>query len=258
MEFENINFKSKFEEFIFYFDVIAHEFGEENFIERYKHFNELVTPLENEINETILNLNSKEHISFYLDKLTSELLGRISLYFWKFDSLKKETESEKSTENNYKIRVFYLSLSSVKMVLDTLKRKFYLNNLDFEKVATQIISNKEFNKINELLYPKNNNTQNAELLEPEPPINNEPEPPNGKLTAGQKYYLLEKLGLFENGILKGDKVIIADKQMIVAKLLGVHIRTARAFMNGDEKYINDPNKKNEIDKLLKKITKSKD
>ncbi len=169
MEFENINFKSKFEEFIFYFDVIAHEFGEENFIERYKHFNELVTPIESEINETILNLNSKEHISFYLDKLTSELLGRISLYFWKFERLKKETESEKSTENNYKIQVFYLSLSSVKMVLDTLKRKFYLNNLDFEKVATQIISNKEFNTINEYFYPKNNNTQNAELLEPEPP-----------------------------------------------------------------------------------------
>jgi hypothetical protein len=169
MELENIYFKTKFEEFIFYFDVIAHEFGEENFIERYKHFNELVTPLENEINETILNLNSKEHISFYLDKLTSELLGRISLYIWKFESLKKETESEKSTENDYKIRVFYLSLSSVTMVLDTLKRKFYLNNLDFEKVATQIISIREFNTINEFLYPNNNNTQNAVLLEPEPP-----------------------------------------------------------------------------------------
>jgi hypothetical protein len=170
MELENIYFKTKFEEFIFYFDVIAHEFGEENFIERYKHFNELVTPLENEINETILNLNSKEHISFYLDKLTSELLGRISLYFFRFEGLKKEVESEKSTENEYKIHVFYLSLSSIKMVLDTLKRKFYLNNLDFEKVATQIISISEFNTINEFLYPNNNNTQNAVLLEPEPPI----------------------------------------------------------------------------------------
>lgn len=169
MELENIYFKTKFEEFIFYFDVIAHEFGEENFIERYKHFNELVTPLENEINETILNLNSKEHISFYLDKLTSELLGRISLYIWKFESLKKETESEKSTGNEYKIHVFHLSIFSVTMVLDTLKRKFYLNNLDFEKVATQIISIREFNTINEFLYPNNNNTQNAVLLDPELP-----------------------------------------------------------------------------------------
>jgi hypothetical protein len=164
MELENIYFKTKFEEFIFYFDVIAHEYSHES----YEHLKVLVLPIEDEMNETILNLNSKEHISFYLDKLTSELLGRLSQYILRFEGVKNE--SEKSTGNEYKIHVFHLSIFSVTMVLDTLKRKFYLNNLDFEKVATQIISIREFNTINEFLYPNNNNTQNAVLLEPEPPI----------------------------------------------------------------------------------------
>jgi hypothetical protein len=85
----------------------------------------------------------------------------------------------------------------------------------------------------------------------------EPEPPIGKITAGQKYYLLEKLGLFDNGLLKGNKIKIEDKQSLVSKLLDINIRTARAFMNNDEKYIFDPNKKKDIDNLLKKITNSK-
>lgn len=85
----------------------------------------------------------------------------------------------------------------------------------------------------------------------------EPEPPIGKITAGQKYFLLKELGFFETKFFKGFDVKIEDRQKIVAKLLSVEIRTARAFMNDDEKYMYDPEKKKEIEKLLKDITKSK-
>lgn len=251
MELENIYFKTKFEEFIFYFDVIAHEYSHES----YEHLKVLVLPIEDEMNETILNLNSKEHISFYLDKLTSELLGRLSQYILRFEGVKNE--SEKSTENEYKIYMFHLSLISVKMVLDTLKRKFYLNNLDFEKVATQIISIREFNTINEFLYPNNNNTQNAVLLEPEPPIEIEPKTSKRKYTAGQKYILLEKLGFFETDVFKGFQIKNKDRQLLLSKLLGVDIRTARGFINKDEKYLPDPENKRIVEKLFNEITKKK-
>lgn len=251
MELENIYFKTKFEEFIFYFDVIAHEYSHEI----YEHLKVLVLPIEDEMNETILNLNSKEHISFYLDKLTSELLGRLSQYILRFEGVKNE--SEKSTGNEYKIHVFFLCIFSVTMVLDTLKRKFYLNNLDFEKVATQIISIREFNTINEFLYPNNNNTQNAILLEPEPPKENEPETPKGKYTAGQKYILLQKLGFFETDVFKGFEIKNEDRQRLLSKLLGVNIRTARGFINEDEKYLPDPENKRIVEKLFNEITKKK-
>ncbi len=110
-------------------------------------------------------------------------------------------------------------------------------------------------KSNQNLMVNNSNNTQTELISPNETT--EPEPPIGKITAGQKYYLLEKLGLFDNGLLKGNMIKIEDKQLLVSKLLGVNIRTARAFMNNDEKYIFDPNKKNEIDNLLKKIINSK-
>lgn len=128
---------------------------------------------------------------------------------------------------------FYLTLNelNIDLKLDS-NSKFYFHDLSF--------------MVNERILPEMKLT---ETIEPEPPI--------GKITAGQKYYLLEKLGLFDNGLLKGNMIKIEDKQLLVSKLLGVNIRTARAFMNNDEKYIFDPNKKNEIDNLLKKITNSK-
>ncbi len=128
---------------------------------------------------------------------------------------------------------FYLTLKelNIDLKLDS-KSKFYFHDLS--------------NLVNDRILPE---MKVPETIEPEPPI--------GKITAGQKYYLLEKLGLFDNGLLKGNMIKIEDKQLLVSKLLGVNIRTARAFMNNDEKYIFDPNKKNEIDNLLKKITNSK-
>jgi len=213
------------------------------------------TILQNELYEIGFKINKIHHKSLDYDKpktnptVFTTKYGAMAIFeLYYFNQVKKVSIMLYNELTEYTLK--YGFNKAIRSLLNTKYNE--INDFkDYQCLNEMIEFKTVINLVNDLL---NNNDDKTEPIAPE---TIEPEPPIGKITAGQKYYLLEKLGLFENGLLQGNKIKIEDKQLLVSKLLGVNIRTARAFFNKDEKYIFDPNKKNEIDNLLKKIPKNK-
>jgi hypothetical protein len=97
-----------------------------------------------------------------------------------------------------------------------------------------------------LLIPEYNSTDKEEKIK-------ENEEDHTKFSTLQKLHLLNEIGFLDLPCFKGN-VAQTTKHKILAKLLGCHTRTAKGFLNGEEKYTP---KSDAIEKVNKFITDNK-
>lgn len=162
-------FNTKFDEFIYYYDLINLSLEKNVSNYSYKSILALIEPLETEIDKTMLNTNSVEQTNIYLENLASTFLKKVSYSCELIDKKNNDTLTETAY---YAWLQFNISLSTTSTFINILKRKFYLNNLDFELIANEILGTKSFEKSNNYFSLVNlkRNTKDIETKEPEPPI----------------------------------------------------------------------------------------
>jgi hypothetical protein len=162
-------FNTKFDEFIYYYDLINLSLEKNVSNDSYESILALIEPLETEIDKTMLNTNSVEQTNIYLENLASTFLKKVSYSCELIDKKNHDTITETS---DYVWQQFMISLNITNTFIGILKRKFYLNNLDFELIANEILGAKSFEKPNKYFNLGNliRNTKDIEIKEPEPPI----------------------------------------------------------------------------------------
>jgi hypothetical protein len=161
-------FNTKFDEFIYYYDLINLSLEKNVSNDSYESILALIEPLETEIDKTMLNTNSVEQTNIYLENLASTFLKKVSYSCELIDKKNHDTLTETS---DYVWQQFMISLNITSTFIGILKRKFYLNNLDFELIANEILGAKSFEKPNKYFNLGNliRNTKDIEIKEPEPP-----------------------------------------------------------------------------------------
>lgn len=204
--------------------------------------NELLTfdiiSLENEIINNLTNQSiSIDSRRLYYNKYVYDFLGCLTMFVFNGCIIDKRSEKNAIRRDN-ETGEFYELKSVSENELNAIQKKEYKN---FKK------------KLVGLMSEINNIMDRVELVVEVEFANLLSRKNGNKFHNNQRYYLLESIGLLSCDLLKGGRISQGSKYELIATILDIDVRTAKGFLNCEEKYYPNDKSKEIVKTYLKDL-----
>jgi hypothetical protein len=207
---------------------------------------------QNELIELGIKIKKIHHSSFDYDKpktnpiVISTKYGAMAIFEPYYFKQVKEVSIMLYNE----LTEYTLKYGFNKAIISLLNTKYNeINDFEEYQCLNEIDEFKTVKKfIDEIL---NSNNEQPEPIAPEPLD-------NYGITAKQRFFLLDKIGIRETELFKGTGISQNAKHKLLAKILSCDVRTAKGMFNKETTYQMSIDNQNDIEKMYNKITKNKD